>query len=123
MPYQQQISPISISIDCLNSTKYLALRDVYGSVETATPQLKQAFTRMAQDHMAMADEWFRLMHNRGWYRVPQAKPEAVSQTLSQLQTVLSQAQGIQAQGIQAQAGQQQYQQPNQQQTNVPHQYL
>lgn len=122
MPYQQQISPISISIDCLNSTKYLALRDAYGSVETATPQLKQAFTRMAQDHMAMADEWFRLMHNRGWYRVPQAKPEAVSQTLSQLQNVLSQAQGIQAQ-----AGQQQYQQPYQQQfhqhTNAPNQNL
>ncbi len=29
----------SIATDCLNSTKYLILRDSYGTMESATPQL------------------------------------------------------------------------------------
>jgi len=103
MPYRQQISPVSISIDCLNSTKYLMLRDAYSATETATPQLKQAYARMAQEHLAMADEWFRLMNSRGWYQVPQARPEIVTQTVSQIQSVISQAQAASAQaGLQQQ---------------------
>ncbi len=103
MPYQQ-VSPVGISIDCLNSAKYQALRDVNGVMESATPQLKQVYSRMAQDHLAMADEWFRMMNSRGWYQVLQARPEIVSQAMTQLQNVISQAQGWTAQ-----AGQQQYQ--------------
>lgn len=90
---QQQISPISISIDCLNSTKYLMLRDTYAVMETSTPQLKQAFSRMAQEHVSMADEWFRLMKSRGWYQVNSARPEMVSATMSHLQALTSQIQG------------------------------
>lgn len=84
MPYHQQVSPVSISIDCLNSTKYPVLRDAYGAMETATPQLRQAYNRMSQEHLALADEWFRLMNSRGWYQVPQARPEIVSQSMNQL---------------------------------------
>ncbi|MEW6572284.1 MAG: spore coat protein [Bacillota bacterium] len=93
MPYYQQVSPISIAIDCLNSTKYLVLRDAYGAMETTTPQLRHAFSRMAQEHLGMADEWFRLMQSRGWYQVPQARPEMVAQAMNQFQTVISQSQG------------------------------
>lgn len=105
MPYSQQISPVGVAIECLNSTKYLASLDTKGVLEASTPQLKQAYSRMNQEHMAMADEWFRLMNSRGWYQVSQARPESVTQALSQLQAVISQIQGIPAQ-----AGLQQFQQ-------------
>lgn len=92
MLYQQQISPVCIAIDCLNTTKQMAVKDTDGALEAATPQLKQTYTRLNQEHLAMADEWFRLMSSRGWYKVSQARPESVSQSLNQLQTVISQAQ-------------------------------
>ncbi|MFZ5652352.1 MAG: spore coat protein [Bacillota bacterium] len=103
MPYHQQISPISMSIDCLNSTKYQIFKDAHVVMESASPQLKQVFSRMTQDHVAMADEWFRLMNSRGWYNVSQARPESVAQTASHLQSVMMQTQSapIQA-GIQLQ---------------------
>ncbi|MFZ5642055.1 MAG: spore coat protein [Bacillota bacterium] len=105
MPYNQQVSPISIAIDCLNSTKYLALRDTYGAMESATPQMKQAYSRMTQEHLAMQEEWFRLMNSRGWYQVSQARPELAAQTMSQIQNIIAQARGTAAN-----IGQQQYQQ-------------
>lgn len=106
MPFHQQLSPASMAIDCLNSTKYLVLRDAYATMETATPQLKQAFNRMAQDHLSMADDWFRLMNNRGWYQVPQARPEILNQIMNQVQTITSQTRTAPAQ-----FAQQQFQQP------------
>ncbi|MFZ5646042.1 MAG: spore coat protein [Bacillota bacterium] len=103
MPYHHQISPVSMSIDCLNSTKYMILRDAQGMMETATPQLKQAFARMTQDHVTMADEWFRLMNSRGWYNVSQARPESVTALATQIQTVMMQTQAAPLQaGIQFQ---------------------
>jgi len=60
---------------------------------------------MNQEHTAMADEWFRLMNSRGWYQVSQARPESVTKSISNLQNIVSQVQGIPAQ-----AGIQQYQQ-------------
>ncbi|MCL5935034.1 MAG: spore coat protein [Firmicutes bacterium] len=105
MPYRQQISPVSISIDCLNSTKYLVLRDAVDAVKTASPQLKQVYSRMTQEHLAMQDEWFRLMNSRGWYQVAPAQPNTITQTINQIQTVISQTQGTAGQ-----AGAQQFQQ-------------
>jgi spore coat protein CotF len=105
MPFQQQLSPVSMAIDCLNNMKYLLLRDAFGIMETATPQLKQTINRMNQDHLSMADDWFRLMNNRGWYQVPQARPDIVSQLMSQVQTITSQVRIAPAQ-----YGQQQFQQ-------------
>lgn len=103
MPYRQQISPISMSIDCLNSTKYQIFKDAHVVMESANPQLKQAFSRMTQEHVAMADEWFRLMNSRGWYNVSQAKPESIAQAASQLQNVAAQTQATPFQaGIQLQ---------------------
>jgi len=105
MPYNQQVSPVGIAIDCLNSIKHMASLDTKGALETATPQLKQAYSRMNQEHLAMADEWFRLMHSRSWYQVSMARPESVTQSLSHLHSVVNQIQGTSAQ-----AGFQQYQQ-------------
>jgi spore coat protein CotF len=102
MPYHQQLSPVSISIDCLNSTKYMAERDTSGALEAATPQLKQIYSRMAQEHLAMADEWFRLMNSRGWYQVSQARPEMIAQTMNQIQSLAAQTQGMTAQAVQQQ---------------------
>ncbi|MFZ5597643.1 MAG: spore coat protein [Bacillota bacterium] len=101
----QQVSPVSISIDCLNTVKSLAVRDVENGLETANPQLRQAFINMNREHMAMSDEWFRLMSSRGWYQVSPARPDSVARTLSHVQNITAQAQGISGQVIMQQPGQ------------------
>ncbi|MFW6270563.1 MAG: spore coat protein [Bacillota bacterium] len=101
-----QISVQSIAIDCLNSLKYMILRDSFGIMECATPQVRQEVKSMTEDHMKMADEWFRLMANKGWYKVPQADSNLANQMYDHIQNMTKQ---------QTQQRQQR-QQPQQQQT-------
>lgn len=86
---QQGISLQAMSIDCLNTSKHFTLVDCINTLEASSSQVRQAFSRLTQEHQAMADEWFRLMHNRGWYQVPEARPEVRTQVanwINSLQT-------------------------------------
>jgi len=76
---QGNISLQGMSIDCLNTIKHFALVEAFNMLESSNPQVRQAFNRMAQEHQSMAEDWFRLMHRRGWYHVPDARPEIRSQ--------------------------------------------
>ena len=76
---QGSISLQGMSIDCLNTAKHFSLVDSFNSLESSNPQVRQAFSRTAQDHKSMAEDWFQLMHRRGWYQVPDARPEIKSQ--------------------------------------------
>jgi len=76
---QGNISLQGMSIDCLNTIKHFALVEAFNMLESSNPQVRQAFNRMAQEHQSMAEDWFRLMHRRGWYQVPDARPEIRSQ--------------------------------------------
>ncbi|MFW5787488.1 MAG: spore coat protein [Halanaerobiales bacterium] len=91
-----QISVQSISTDCLNSAKYLVLRDSYVTLESATPQVKQTVRSMFDDHIQMADDWFRLMSSKGWYNVPQASSSFTNQMVGQIQDFSSQTRPGQA---------------------------
>lgn len=81
------LSTQSIAIDCLNSTKYLILRDSYGTMESASPQIRQVFSDMTIDHLKMAEDWFRLMENRGWYKIAQASSGLINQSYNHLQSL------------------------------------
>ena len=91
MPFHQsnQLSPISIAIDCLSTSKFLAMSDNISAMETATQQLRQSYYQMAQQHLQLAEEWFHLMQSRGWYQVPPARQELLAQLQQQLQTAAS----------------------------------
>ncbi len=80
----QQLSPVIVSLDCLNSTRYLVLRDSYGAMESTTPLLRQAYENMLREHLQMADEWYRFLHNRGWYMVPEPQSNVISYLNEQL---------------------------------------
>lgn len=87
------ISPQGIATDCLNSSKFLVISDAFESLECSTPQIRDTFVRMNQQHLRMADEWYRLMSRKGWYQVPQARPEIQSQVASHINTMGSQIMG------------------------------
>jgi spore coat protein CotF len=84
------LSPQSIAIDCLNSSKFLALTDAFEVLECSTPQIKDIFARMNQQHITMADEWYRLMARKGWYQTTQVRPELQSQVSSHINNLTAQ---------------------------------
>ncbi|MBI2874604.1 MAG: spore coat protein [Firmicutes bacterium] len=84
-PQVKTVSDQTIAIDCLLSSKCMAVRDVIGAVECATPELRQAMVHMNQDHLNMARDVFEYLQQRGWYNVPSAESQLVSQFASQYQ--------------------------------------
>ncbi|NLU49650.1 MAG: spore coat protein [Syntrophomonadaceae bacterium] len=89
MPYRN-MSVQGIAIDCLNSTKYMAISDAFDSLESTTPQIRDLMMRMNQEHLRMADEWNQLVHRKGWLQVSVARPELQSQVSSQVSSLSSQ---------------------------------
>ncbi|NLK01230.1 MAG: spore coat protein [Clostridia bacterium] len=98
------ISPQGMSMDCLNTLKHFTVSESFNILECSTPHIRNKFQKMSQEHQAMAEDWFQLMHRRGWYPVSEARPEKIKQTLSQISSLQS---GIsdQFQGMQGQQGQ------------------
>ncbi|MFW5998671.1 MAG: spore coat protein [Halanaerobiaceae bacterium] len=110
-----QISLQSMATDCLNSLKFLIIRDSFTAMESATPQVRQIVKNMTEEHLQMADEWFRLMANRGWYKVPQANSNLADQMRNHIQNLTQQqSQPQQGQGQTAQTQNQQQSQQRQQ---------
>lgn len=95
--HQNSISLQGMSMDCLNTLKFFSVSEASNILESSSPQIRQKFQRMAQEHQSMAGEWFQLMHRRGWYPVSEARPESINQTLSHissLQSGISQSTGM-----------------------------
>jgi len=108
---QGSISLQGMCIDCLNSIKHFALVEAFNTLESSNPQVRQAFNRMAQEHQSMAEDWFQLMHRRGWYQVPNARPEIrshVNNFISSLQSNMGMYQMATGQVGQQMYGQQTY---------------
>ena len=61
----QGVSLQAMSIDCLNTSKHFTLVDCINTLESSSSQVRQAFSRLTQEHQSMADDWFRLIQ-RGW---------------------------------------------------------
>jgi len=121
---QGSISLQAMSIDCLNTIKHFALADSVSVLESSNAQVRQTLMRTAQEHMSMAEDWFQLMHRRGWYQVPEARPEVRSQLnnfVSSVQSNIGQqiTTGGQA-GYQTSYGQQTYISPYAQQSVAKH---
>jgi hypothetical protein len=84
---QQGVSLQAMSIDCLNTSKHFTIIDCINTLESANSQVRQAFSRLTQEHQSMADDWFRLMERRGWYQVPEARPEIRTQMANFVNTM------------------------------------
>lgn len=87
MQQQMGVSLQAMSIDCLNTSKHFSIIDCINTLESSSSQVRQAFSRLTQEHQSMADDWFRLMSRRGWYQVQEARPEAISQVANHISTL------------------------------------
>lgn len=80
-----RISDRSISIDLLNSCKFMAMRDVIGLTESSTPQFRHAIVEMNREHLEMSNELFNYMSRKGWYPVPRADHQTAGKFLGMYQ--------------------------------------
>lgn len=80
--HQGGISLQAMAIDCLSSCKHFCLEDSFNTLESSNAQVRQMFQQMAQQHQSMAEDWFQLMNSRGWYQVPDVRPEVRNQVSS-----------------------------------------
>jgi len=91
-----QLSDHVICVDCLETSKHNAVDDTLATLESSTPEVRNAFSRMIQEHLQLNDEIFRYMNSRGWYNVRAANQTALSQVAQQYQQVQG-SQGFQQQ--------------------------
>ncbi|HBT20867.1 MAG TPA: hypothetical protein DEA47_05860 [Peptococcaceae bacterium] len=116
---QGSLSLQAMSIDCLNTIKHFALVNAFSVLESSNAKIRQTLMRTAQEHMSMAEDWFQLMNRRGWYQVPEARPEVRSQLNSFVSSVQSNITKKSAEGGQTvyqTYGQQSYVSPSAQQS-------
>lgn len=96
---QQGVSLQAMSIDCLNTSKHFTIIDCINTLESSSSQVRQAFSRLTQEHQSMADDWFRLMQRRGWYQVPDARPEVRTQMANFINNISSAVQTMPGQSF------------------------
>jgi len=73
-PGAGRLSDRALLLEHLNTEKLKAVWDTMGATECATSELKRSFIQMAEAHLSMADDAFRLAQARGWYQVPEPPP-------------------------------------------------
>ena len=52
---------------------------LHGSIESATPQVHEAFTCALNDTIAMQNGVYAAMQSRGWYPAQQAQAQSIAQ--------------------------------------------
>ncbi len=52
---------------------------MHGSIESATPQVHEAFHASLNDALCMQENIYRQMESRGWYAVEQEQPQRLQQ--------------------------------------------
>jgi len=75
----------SISIDLLNSCKFMAMRDIMGLIESSTPQFQQTLMNINREHLAMSNDIFNYMSRKGWYPVLRADHQTAGKFLGMYQ--------------------------------------
>lgn len=63
----------------LNTTKGVCDLYMHGAIESCTPEVRQAFTTALNFELAMQDELYREMQQKGWYAPEQAQPKQLEQ--------------------------------------------
>ncbi len=84
-PYIGRLGDRTILLEHLNGEKLKAVWDTVGATECATSELKRGLIQMAEAHLSMADDAFRLAQARGWYQVPGGQPQMAQQFIGNLQ--------------------------------------
>lgn len=59
----------------LLTTKGVCDLYMHGSIESATPNVRQAFNTALSDSLNMQSSIYQQMSNHGWYAIEQAEPQ------------------------------------------------
>lgn len=63
----------------LLTTKGVCDLYMHGSIESATPNVHQAFSTALNDALCMQSDIYKQMSDRGWYSTEQAQPQKLQQ--------------------------------------------
>ena len=63
----------------LNTTKGVCDLYMHGAIESCTPEVRQAFTTALNFELAMQDELYREMQQKGWYAPEEANAQRTQQ--------------------------------------------
>lgn len=72
----------TIMENLLNNTKGGCDLFMHGTIESTTPNVRQAFTTALNSALTMQDETYKHMSQNGWYQVEQA-PQQKTQQMKQ----------------------------------------
>ncbi len=82
-----RISPKSIATSFLEGAKFMAVEDTRAALESATPQVRRTFSRMVDDQLRLAEDWFEVMERKGWYKVVPANDETLNMIRSEARSM------------------------------------
>lgn len=63
----------------LLTTKGVCGLYLHGSIESATPNVHQAFNTALNDALCMENSIYKQMSDHGWYTAQQAQPQSIQQ--------------------------------------------
>ena len=63
----------------LNTTKGVCDLYMHGAIESATPDVHQAFSAALNDSLCMQDQVYQKMSQKGWYQTAAAPQQQVDQ--------------------------------------------
>jgi len=78
-----RMSSKAIATSFLEASKFMAVENTRTALECSTPQVRRAFTRMIDDHLRMAEDWFEVMERKGWYKVLPGDEETLNMVRSE----------------------------------------
>ena len=68
--------------DILMTTKGACDLYMHGTIESSTPQARQAFDSALDDSLCMQDDIYQKMSQKGWYQTQQAQQQQIDQVRS-----------------------------------------
>ena len=71
----------------LLTTKGVCDLYMHGSIESATPNVHQAFNTALNDALCMQSAIYKQMSDHGWYPTEQAQPQRIQQVKQQFASV------------------------------------
>ena len=66
----------------LMTTKGACDMYMHGTIESSTPQARQAFDSALDDSLCMQDDIYQKMSQKGWYQTQQAQQQQIDQVRS-----------------------------------------
>jgi len=75
-----------IMTNLLHLLKGVSTLHLWGSIESATPEVNQVFKKTLTDNLSLQMEVFKAMEARGWYKMTAEKNSAIDKVVKKYQS-------------------------------------